>query len=89
MAERGYTRFVITVPPSMAREIEAVREAEGRNRSEFFREAVRAYFSAQAARPIPKPLGAPESEDSAGDPFEAFDEWKSSADTAYDVLGNG
>ena len=44
MQNKHYQRFAISIPPSMAVQIEAVCQSEGRNRSEFFREAVRHYM---------------------------------------------
>jgi Arc/MetJ-type ribon-helix-helix transcriptional regulator len=44
MQNNHYQRFAISIPQSMAVQIEAVCLSEGRNRSEFFREAVRHYM---------------------------------------------
>jgi Arc/MetJ-type ribon-helix-helix transcriptional regulator len=44
MQNNHYQRFAISIPQSMAAQIEAVCQSEGRNRSEFFREAVRHYM---------------------------------------------
>ena len=43
MTQTSYQRFTITVPDSMASQIEQVCSNEGRNRSELFREAFRVY----------------------------------------------
>ena len=42
MKDKTYQRFAISMPPGMAEKIERVCQSEGRSRSEFFREAVRA-----------------------------------------------
>ena len=44
MQNNHYQRFAISIPQSMAVQIEAVCQLEGRNRSEFFRQAVRHYM---------------------------------------------
>ena len=36
--------ITVTLPPEMAKEVERVRKAEHRTRSELFREALRRYF---------------------------------------------
>jgi Arc/MetJ-type ribon-helix-helix transcriptional regulator len=46
LANTHYQRFAITIPESMATQISMACKAEGRNRSEFFREAVRYYMGA-------------------------------------------
>ena len=45
MSQTIYQRFTITVPDSMASQIEQVCRDEGRNRSELFREAFRVYLT--------------------------------------------
>ncbi len=45
MSQTSYQRFTITVPDSMASQIEQVCRGEGRNRSELFREAFRVYLT--------------------------------------------
>ena len=45
MSQTSYQRFTITVPDSMASQIEQVCRDEGRNRSELFREAFRVYLT--------------------------------------------
>lgn len=37
--------FTISLPPKIAREVDRVAKAEGRTRSELFREAVRQYLN--------------------------------------------
>jgi predicted transcriptional regulator len=37
--------MTISLPPAMIEQVEAVRKAENRTRSELFREALRTYFS--------------------------------------------
>lgn len=44
MPQQNYQRFAISIPAAMAAQIERVCSLEGRNRSEFFREAVRHYM---------------------------------------------
>jgi Ribbon-helix-helix protein, copG family len=46
MQNNHYHRFAISIPEGMAIQIKAVCQSEGRNRSEFFREAVRHYIGA-------------------------------------------
>lgn len=84
MASTPYQRFAITVPERLASEIERACEAEGRNRSEFFREAVRFYFAAKGGKPQ---FLLPTSEEERGDnPFHIFTEWNSKEDAIYDTL---
>jgi metal-responsive CopG/Arc/MetJ family transcriptional regulator len=45
MSQTSYQRLTITVPDSMASQIEQVCRDEGRNRSELFREAFRVYLT--------------------------------------------
>jgi hypothetical protein len=81
-----YQRFAISIPAPMATQIEEVCKVEGRNRSEFFREAVRFYMNA-GRTPQPSRLGLPTNEEERKDnPFRLFVEWNSDADTAYDAL---
>ena len=57
---------------------------EGRNRSEFFREAVRVYLSMRSRGPqFLMPTGE---EERADHPFHPFTEWSSEADSVYDSL---
>ena len=82
MPSTPYQRFAITVPESLASQIERACEEEGRNRSEFFREAVRVYFASRSRAPrLLMPTGEDERAD---DPFHAFAEWNSAADSIYD-----
>jgi len=39
--------MTVSLPPAMLRQFELVRRAEGRTRSELFREALRAYFESR------------------------------------------
>lgn len=88
MSEKNFQRFAISMPPAMAEKIELVCRREGRSRSEFFREAVRAYFAMRAAGSARPMLVFPgESEESAEDPFQGFAEWASEEDSIYDRLG--
>lgn len=54
MNTQAYQRFAITIPGGMAAQIEQVCKLEGRNRSEFFREAVRAYFAGKFGSVTPQ-----------------------------------
>jgi Arc/MetJ-type ribon-helix-helix transcriptional regulator len=67
MSQTNYQRFTITVPDSMASQIEQVCRDEGRNRSELFREAFRVYLThSQTGLSTPQVLTARE------DPFRLF-----------------
>jgi len=84
MANTPYHRFAITVPERLAAQIEHACETEGRNRSEFFREAVRVYFATKSREPqFLMPTGEEERVDN---PFHTFTEWNSEADSIYDTL---
>lgn len=84
MASIPYQRFAITVPERLATQIEHACQAEGRNRSEFFREAVRVYFAVKSREPqFLMPTGEDERLDN---PFHTFAEWNSEADSIYDTL---
>lgn len=84
MTSTPYLRFAITVPERLAAQIEHICEAEGRNRSEFFREAVRVYLASKSREPqILMPTGEEERVDN---PFHTFTEWHSEADSIYDTL---
>ena len=84
MANPLYQRFAITVPERLATQIEHACAAEGRNRSEFFREAARTYLALKASGPQ---LLMPNSEQEQVDnPFHTFTEWNSEADSIYDTL---
>jgi Arc/MetJ-type ribon-helix-helix transcriptional regulator len=49
MQNTAYQRFAISMPAQMAAQIEELCQRDGRNRSEFFREAVRHYIKAERA----------------------------------------
>lgn len=84
MANIPYQRFAITVPECLAAQIERACEEEGRNRSEFFREAVRVYFATKSREPqFLMPTGEEERVDN---PCHTFAEWDSAADSIYDTL---
>ena len=84
MAHSHYHRFAITVPERMAAQIDDICEIEGRNRSEFFREAVRIYLASRSREPQ---FLMPTSEEERKDnPFHTFAEWDSEADSIYDTL---
>lgn len=88
MKDKTYHRFAISMPPGMAEKIEQVCLREGRSRSEFFREAVRAYFTMRATRAAQPSLIFPrEGEEVVDDPFQGFAEWASEEDAVYDRLG--
>jgi hypothetical protein len=88
MTDKTYARFAISMPPGMAEKIEQVCLHEGRSRSEFFREAVRAYFAMRASGAARPMLVFPcEGEEAIDDPFQGFAEWASEADSVYDRLG--
>ncbi|MBL8501922.1 MAG: ribbon-helix-helix protein, CopG family [Rhodocyclaceae bacterium] len=88
MKDKTYQRFAISMPPGMAEKIERVCQSEGRSRSEFFREAVRAYLALRAdGRPLPMMVFPKEGEEAVDDPFQGFAEWASEADSVYDRLG--
>ncbi len=86
MPNPHYQRFAISIPAPLAMQIEEVCKVDGRNRSEFFREAVRFYMNAGHA-PQPQQLVMPSHEDERKDnPLRLFNEWDSQADAAYDCL---
>lgn len=88
MTDKTFRRFAISMPPAMAKKIEQVCLREGRSRSEFFREAVRAYFAMHAAGSVQPMLVFPrEGEEGIDDPFQGFTEWASEEDSVYDRLG--
>jgi hypothetical protein len=67
MGQSTYQRFTVTVPDSMAAQIEQRCLDEGRNRSELFREAFRVYLThSQTIPSTPLTLTARE------DPFRLF-----------------
>jgi Arc/MetJ-type ribon-helix-helix transcriptional regulator len=87
MTDKTYHRFAISMPPTMAAQIEQLCRKEGRSRSEFFREAVRAYFAARGYGVLaPRMVFPSEAEEQAANPFHAFTEWESEADSVYDQL---
>jgi metal-responsive CopG/Arc/MetJ family transcriptional regulator len=87
-----YQRVAISLPSTMATMIDQTCKAEGRNRSEFFREAARHYISTrargvntlQSAPAFVLPTAAQDAQ--AEQPFHGFTEWNSAADDDYDVL---
>lgn len=86
MPNPHYQRFAVSIPAQMAMQIEEVCRVEGRNRSEFFREAVRFYMNA-GRTPQPPRFVMPSHDEEQGDnPFRLFAEWNSDADAAYDAL---
>ena len=87
MQNNAYQRFAISMPAGMATQVDEACRLEGRNRSEFFREAVRHYMTAKLANKAPQfvMLGA-DQEERQEDPFRLFAEWDSAADDVYDVL---
>lgn len=88
MTDKTFHRFAISMPPGMAEKIDQVCLREGRSRSEFFREAVRAYFAMRAAGSARPMLVFPrDAEEAVDDPFQAFAEWASEEDSVYDQLG--
>lgn len=86
MESLAYQRFAITVPPGMAGLIESMCKTEGRNRSEFFREAVRHYIASKTGSLQPQFVIPSLDEDLQSNPTHHFSEWHSEADSAYDVL---
>lgn len=86
MANLHYQRFAISIPAPMATQIEEVCKVEGRNRSEFFREAVRFYMSAGRPQQLPQLVMPKNEEEPNNNPFRLFDEWNSDADSVYDAL---
>jgi Arc/MetJ-type ribon-helix-helix transcriptional regulator len=101
MQNTAYQRFAISMPAQMAAQIEELCQRDGRNRSEFFREAVRHYIKAERAsstavsavstgQPHPAPqFVLPNSQnqsDIQDNPFHAFGEWSSEQDDVYNSL---
>lgn len=82
---QAYQRFAITVPSGMAAQIEDMCKLEGRNRSEFFREAVRLYISSKFSGKVPHFVMPTVDEEQQNSPFRLFTEWDSEADTMYDI----
>jgi len=65
-------------------QIDGICEIEGRNRSEFFREAIRIYLASRLSEPQ---FLIPASEEERKDnPLHTFTEWDSEADSIYDSL---
>ncbi|MBI3140366.1 MAG: ribbon-helix-helix protein, CopG family [Rhodocyclales bacterium] len=88
MTDKVYQRFAISMPPAMADQVEQACRREGRSRSEFFREAVRTYLALRASGALQPRLVLPsDSDERLDDPFHAFTEWASEADSVYDRLG--
>jgi predicted transcriptional regulator len=52
---RSTSTLTISLPPAMAKELEKVRKAEHRTRSELVREALRLYFSRRFPVVVPTP----------------------------------
>lgn len=52
---RSTATLTISLPPAMARELEKVRRAEHRTRSELIREALRLYFTRRFPVVVPTP----------------------------------
>jgi len=50
--------LVASIPPAMMREVERLKKAEHRTRSELVREALRTYFALAARFPEEKPTAA-------------------------------
>ena len=50
---RTTSTFTISLPPAMLAELERVRKAEHRTRSELLREALRTYFSSRFPEAMP------------------------------------
>ena len=74
------------MPIGLATQVDEASRVEGRNRSEFLREAVRCYIAARLASKPPK-LAAPVADEPLHEgPFWLFAEWRSDADAVYDVL---
>ena len=86
MTTQSYQRFAITIPEGMAAQIEQACKLEGRNRSEFFREAVRLYFADKFGSNTPQFIIPGAGDEPAGNPFNSFTEWNSPADAMYDQL---
>ena len=84
MQNTAYQRFAISMPAGLATQVDEACRVEGRNRSEFFREAVRHNMTARLASKAPQFVmpGAERQED----PFRLFSDWDSAADAVYDVL---
>jgi Arc/MetJ-type ribon-helix-helix transcriptional regulator len=66
--------FSVSVPPEMAGEIERVRKAEHRTRSELVREALRHYIRAASVRAVRERMAQLPEEDAAPDEAAAIRE---------------
>ena len=86
MQNTAYQRFAISMPAGMATQVDEACRVEGRNRSEFFREAVRHYMTTRLASKTPQFVMPGADEERQEDPFRLFSEWDSAADAVYDVL---
>lgn len=86
MPKPHHQRVAISIPVAMATQIEEVCKVEGRNRSEFFREAVRFYMNAVHTPQSPQLVMPSHEEERKDHPFRLFTEWDSQADTVYDSL---
>jgi predicted transcriptional regulator len=71
---RATATFSISVPPEMAGEIERVRRAEHRTRSELVREALRHYIRAASVRAVRERMAALPEADAAPDEIAAIAE---------------
>ncbi len=55
---RSRQTMTVSLPPTMIREVERVRKAEHRTRSELVREALRVYFASRTYTPTARELRA-------------------------------
>ena len=79
-------RFFVSMPIGLATQVDEACRVEGRNRSEFLREAVRYYIAARLASKPPKFAASVTDEPLHEGPFRLFAEWRSEADAVYDCL---
>lgn len=84
MPNTPFQRIAITVPTLLATQIDAICASEGRNRSEFFREAVRSYLMERFRES--KLLLPSADEEQMNNPAFSFTEWHSADDSVYDSL---
>lgn len=68
----NYQRLSITIPDGMATQIDKACKIEGRNRSEFFREAVRHYMGTHNGERSPSFIVPAGEAVRAASPFHAF-----------------
>ncbi|MBI3710524.1 MAG: ribbon-helix-helix protein, CopG family [Proteobacteria bacterium] len=71
---RTTATFSVSVPPEMAAELERVRKAEHRTRSELIREALRHYIRAASVRSVSERLAALPEAEAAPDEIAAIAE---------------